>query len=73
MPTTVKIKNNLPETTFVGVGVNFAVTGQLNKTLTITVDPTAVTIAAGTDGLAEGSMQETFQALATRIQTLEDA
>lgn len=30
-------------------------------------------VAAGTDGLAAGTMQATLQALATRIQVLEDA
>lgn len=32
-----------------------------------------VTVAAGTDGLGAGSAQEALQALATRIQALEDA
>lgn len=30
-------------------------------------------VAAGTDGLAAGTIQATMQALATRIQALEDA
>lgn len=30
-------------------------------------------VAAGDDGLASGGIQDTFQALATRIQALEDA
>ena len=30
-------------------------------------------VAAGTDGLSAGSIQATLQALATRIQSLEDA
>lgn len=32
-----------------------------------------VEVEAGTDGLSAGTLQETLQALATRIQTLEDA
>jgi hypothetical protein len=32
-----------------------------------------VDVAAGTDGLAAGTLQATLQALATRIQVLEDA
>ncbi len=31
------------------------------------------TVAAGTDGLEAGTVQEALQALATRIQALEDA
>lgn len=34
---------------------------------------TLVNVAAGTDGLAAGNAQVTLQALATRIQALEDA
>lgn len=33
----------------------------------------AVTIESGTDGLISGTVQEVLQALATRIQALEDA
>lgn len=33
----------------------------------------SVSVAAGTDGLAAGTLQEALQALASRIQALEDA
>lgn len=36
-------------------------------------DAEGQTVAAGTDGLEAGTVQETLQALATRIQALEDA
>lgn len=36
-------------------------------------DAEGQTVAAGTDGLEAGTVQEALQALATRIQALEDA
>jgi hypothetical protein len=32
----------------------------------------AVTVAAGTDGLSAGTVQEALQALATRVKAIED-
>lgn len=37
------------------------------------VNAATVSVAAGTDGLAAGTLQEALQALATRIEALENA
>jgi hypothetical protein len=42
-------------------------TGALNG------DAADVSVAAGTDGLSAGTVQSALQALATRVQALEDA
>lgn len=39
----------------------------------IEITASAVNVAEGDDGLDEGNLQITLQALATRIQALEDA
>lgn len=41
--------------------------------LTVDVAASDVTVAAGTDGLSAGTAQAALQALATRVQALEDA
>ena len=40
---------------------------------TVTTTAANVTVAAGTDGLSAGTVQAALQALATRVQALEDA
>lgn len=46
--------------------------GDINASAAIALSKLA-NVAAGTDGLAAGTIQATLQALATRIQALEDA
>ncbi len=48
-------------------------TGTFNGTVTGGVAASGVTVAAGTDGLGAGTLQAALQALATRVQALEDA
>lgn len=71
MPSTIKLMNNVPETTFTGVGVTLALTGQLNKTITITGNAAEFPIAAGTDGLVAEDLQAALQRLASRVEVLE--
>lgn len=46
---------------------------KVNEAIAKVSDAEGQTVAPGTDGLAAGTVQEALQALATRIQVLEDA
>lgn len=46
---------------------------KVNEAIAKVSDAEGQTVAAGTDGLEAGTVQEVLQALATRIQALEDA
>lgn len=55
---------NITDGTIVNADINASAAIALSK---------LANVAAGTDGLAAGTLQATLQALATRIQALEDA
>lgn len=46
---------------------------KVNEVIATLSDAEGQTVAAGTDGLAAGTVQDALQSLATRIQALEDA